>query len=33
MTDSNDRFGMPDSAFKAARENHGLNSPVFRTGM
>lgn len=33
MTDPNDRFGMPDSAFKAARESHGLNSPVFRMGM
>ncbi|NMW22964.1 hypothetical protein HFP05_00650 [Rhodanobacter denitrificans] len=33
MTDPNDRFGMPDSAFKAARESHGLNSPVFRVGM
>jgi hypothetical protein len=33
MTEPDDRFGMPDSAFKAARESHGLNSPVFREGM
>ncbi|UJJ58378.1 hypothetical protein [Rhodanobacter denitrificans] len=33
MTDPNDRFGMPESAFQAARESHGLNSPVFRAGM
>ncbi|MBN8924078.1 MAG: hypothetical protein J0I96_13450 [Rhodanobacter sp.] len=33
MTDPNDRFGMPASAFKAARESHGVNSPVFRAGM
>lgn len=33
MTDPDDRFGMPASAFKAARESHGLNSPVFRAGM
>ncbi|KZC24025.1 hypothetical protein RHOFW104T7_10965 [Rhodanobacter thiooxydans] len=33
MTDPDDRFGMPDSAFQAARESHGLNSPVFRAGM
>ncbi|MDE1989136.1 MAG: hypothetical protein KGI82_01595 [Betaproteobacteria bacterium] len=24
---------MPASAFKAARESHGLDSPVFRAGM
>lgn len=28
-----DRFGMPDSAYKAARESHGVNNPLFRTGM
>ncbi|EIL90324.1 hypothetical protein UU9_05949 [Rhodanobacter fulvus Jip2] len=33
MTDHDDRFGMPESAFKAARESHGLDSPVFRAGM
>ena len=33
MTDPDDRFGMPASAFKAARESHGLHSPVFRIGM
>ncbi|AGG89206.1 hypothetical protein R2APBS1_2085 [Rhodanobacter denitrificans] len=33
MTDPDDRFGMPASAFKAARESHGLDSPVFRAGM
>lgn len=33
MTKDNDRFGMPDSAFTAAREAHGLNSPVIRNGM
>ena len=33
MTDPEDRFGMPDSAFRAARESHGLNSPVIRAGM
>lgn len=33
MTDPHDRFGMPESAFQAARESHGLNSPVFRAGM
>jgi len=33
MTDPDDRFGMPESAFKAARESHGLNSPAFRMGM
>ncbi|EIM03871.1 hypothetical protein LRK24_08775 [Rhodanobacter denitrificans] len=33
MTDPDDRFGMPDSAFKSARESHGLNSPAFRAGM
>lgn len=33
MTDSDDRFDMPASAFQAARESHGLDSPVFRLGM
>ncbi|NII10987.1 hypothetical protein [Oleiagrimonas sp. C23AA] len=33
MTDPDDRFGMPASAFQAARESHGIDSPVFRTGM
>ncbi len=33
MTDPDDRFGMPPSAFQAARESHGLDSPVFRMGM
>lgn len=28
MTDPDDRFDMPDSAFKAARENHGMFSYV-----
>lgn len=28
-----DRFGMPDSAFVAARESHGLDNPVLRMGM
>ena len=27
MTDPHNRFGMPNSAFKAAREGHDLNSP------
>ena len=33
MTDPDDRFGVPDSAVKAAMESHGLDSPVFRAGM
>ncbi len=33
MTAPDDRFGMPASAFQAARESHGLDSPVFRMGM
>ncbi|MGA0586492.1 hypothetical protein ACO2Q2_05060 [Dyella sp. KRB-257] len=33
MIDPDDRFGMPASAFQAARESHGVDSPVFRTGM
>lgn len=34
MTPSpDDRFGMPDSAFVAAWQSHGLDNPVFRMGM
>ena len=33
MAEDDDRFGMPDSAFAAAREAHGANSPVLRSGM
>ncbi|MEY2161263.1 MULTISPECIES: hypothetical protein [unclassified Rhodanobacter] len=34
MTPSpDDRFGMPDSAFAAARESHGRDNPVLRMGM
>ena len=34
MSDSSkDRFGMPESAFRAAIESHGSTSPVIRTGM
>lgn len=34
MTHSpDDRFGMPESAFQAARESHGLDNPVVRMGM
>jgi hypothetical protein len=33
MNDENDRFGMPQSAFDAAWEAHGKNSPVYRCGM
>lgn len=33
MTNPDDRFGMPASAFQAAMESHGLDSPVFRAGM
>ena len=33
MTDPDDRFGMPASAFRATMESHGLNSPVIRAGM
>jgi hypothetical protein len=29
----NDRFGMPESAFEAARESHGYDNPVYRMGM
>lgn len=31
--DSEDRFGMPESALRAARESHGLNNPTIRSGM
>lgn len=33
MEDRNDRFGMPESAFRAARESHGLGNPTIRSGM
>ncbi len=33
LEDAEDRFGMPESAFRAARESHGLDSPVIRSGM
>lgn len=33
MIDPDDRFGMPKSAFQAARKSHGLDSPVLRLGM
>lgn len=33
MHDPEDRFGMPASAFQAAREGHGLDNPVERLGM
>lgn len=34
MTHSpDDRFGMPESAFPAARESHGLDNSVVRMGM
>lgn len=33
MTDPDDRFGMPASAFQAARESHGVDNPTFRMGM
>ncbi len=34
MTHSpDDRFGMPATAFQAARESHGLDNPVMRMGM
>ena len=33
MSGQDDRFGMPDSAFQAARDSHGANSPVMRLGM
>lgn len=31
--DPNDRFGMPESAFKAALESHGRDNPFIRMGM
>ena len=31
--DPEDRFGMPESAFRAARESHGLDNPTIRSGM
>lgn len=33
MTDHEDRFGMPQSAFQAARDAHGANNPTIRLGM
>ncbi|MFC3549502.1 hypothetical protein ACFOLC_00560 [Lysobacter cavernae] len=33
MVDIDDRFGMPESAFRAARESHGVNNPTIRLGM
>lgn len=33
IPDDNDRFGMPDSAFAAALESHGIDNPVLRLGM
>lgn len=33
MSNLDDRFGMPDSAFSAARESHGQGNPTFRSGM
>lgn len=32
MSDLDDRFGMPESAFCAARESHGENNPTIRSG-
>jgi len=31
--DPEDRFGMPESAFRAARESHGSDNPTIRSGM
>lgn len=31
--EDDDRFGMPASAFEAARESHGHHNPVYRMGM
>lgn len=31
--DPEDRFGMPESAFRAARESHGFDNPTIRSGM
>lgn len=33
MPDPDDRFGMPESAFRAARESHGVDNPTIRSGM
>lgn len=33
MPDPDDRFGMPESAFRAARESHGIDNPTIRSGM
>jgi hypothetical protein len=34
MTDDpNDRFGMPEEAFEAARRSHGQDNPFVRLGM
>lgn len=33
MESPDDRFGMPDSALRAALDAHGANSPVIRLGM
>lgn len=31
--DPEDRFGMPESAFRVAIESHGLGNPTIRVGM
>ena len=31
--DPEDRFGMPESAFRAAQKSHGLDNPTIRSGM
>lgn len=31
--DVGDRFGMPESAFEAARQSHGYDNSVYRMGM
>lgn len=33
LEEPEDRFGMPESAFRAARESHGLDNPTIRSGM
>ena len=33
VSDEDDRFGMPQSAFDAAWDSHGRQNPVFRVGM
>lgn len=33
LEDPEDRFGMPESAFHAARESHGPDNPTIRSGM